>query len=152
MFISRLSLVSLLMVILPLSSACTPAAARNEDADDFPRIRVEWPDGSAPARLAYTSRERSIGYRHIEPSEAPPAIYFRYPEPRKVRFHMREVAFAVRAWWLDAEGCVLAFADMKPGTEGHEPPEPVIGVLEVPLFRLDEYSLEKGDCIDWRRE
>ncbi|GEM_PF-5211986 len=142
----------LVILALWLLHGCGFAEAGDARADDFPRIRLEWAEGSAPARLAYTSRERSIGYRHIEREQAPPAIYFRYPEPRKVHFHMLEVAFPVRAWWLDADGCVLAFTDMEPGTQGHVPPEPVIGVLEVPLFRVQDYPVETGDCIEWFRQ
>lgn len=151
MFIVRIAVVGIVMLALLAGPACTSAGAEAERADQFPRIRLDWPGGWGPARLAYSSRERSIGYRHLDRDKAPPAIYFRYPEPRKVHFHMRDVVFPVRAWWLDANGCVLTFTDMEPGTEDYRPPEPVIGVLEVPLFRLDEYPLEAGDCIDWSR-
>lgn len=147
MFIARIFTVFFFILMMTLGSVCTLADADSESADQFPRIRLDWLGGSGPARLAYTARERSIGYRHLSREEAPPAIYFRYPEPRTVHFHMRDVAFPVRAWWLDADGCVLAFTDMEPGTDGHASPEPVIGVLEVPLFRLDDYPLEAGDCI-----
>jgi len=142
----------LLVLAAFLLCGCGPADAQGQRADDFARIRVDWPGGSAPARLASTSRERGTGYRHIPRNEAPPAIYFRYPEPREVHFHMRDVAFPVRAWWLDANGCVVTFTDMEPGTEGHVPPEPVTGVLEVPLFRVDDYPVERGDCIAWSRQ
>lgn len=147
MFIVRIAVVAIVMLALLSGPACTSAGAEAERADQFPRIRLDWPGGSGPARLAYTARERSIGYRHLSREEAPPAIYFRYPEPRKVHFHMRDVAFPVRAWWLDADGCVLAFTDMEPGTEGHRPPAPVGAVLEVPRSRLDHYTLEIGDCV-----
>ncbi len=132
-------LVALVLPAVVLLHGCGSAQGRDDSANDFPRIRVAWSTGSGPARLAYTSRQRSIGYRHLERREAPPAIYFRYPEPRKVHFHMRAVSFPVRAWWLDADGCALSFTDMRPGTDGHTPPEAVTAVLEVPSFRLDDY-------------
>ena len=126
-------------------AACSPAGA--ETARDFPRIQLSWDGGSGPARLAEGDRRRGIGYRHIGLEQAPAAIWFHYPEPRRVRFHMQGVAFPVRAWWIDPSGCVLDWTDMVPGTAGHRPPAPVGAVLEVPLRFRERYPLEPGDCI-----
>jgi uncharacterized membrane protein (UPF0127 family) len=149
---TRCRVLALLVPVAGMLLGPGSVQARADSADDFPRIRVVWPSGSGPARLAYTNRQRSIGYRHLAREQAPPAIYFRYPEPRKVHFHMRDVRFPVRAWWLDTDGCALSFTDMEPGTDGHTPPEAVTAVLEVPLFRLGAYPLRVGDCIDWSRQ
>lgn len=132
-------------VALVTLGGCAPAGA--ETARDFPRIRLSWEDGSGPARLAEGDQRRAIGYRHVALEQAPPAIWFRYPEPRRVRFHMRGVAFPVRAYWIGSSGCVLGWTDMNPGSRRHQSPEPVRAVLEVPHHALEHYPLERGDCI-----
>lgn len=139
----------LLFAGLLLAAACARliVASPQGDARDLPAVRVITPSGTMPAVLAATPDQRALGYRHIDRAVAPPAIWFRYPSPRAVTFHMRDVSFSVRAYWLDEAGCVAGWTDMAPGDEGHDSPVAVTAVLEIPGDRLAATELTVGDCL-----
>jgi uncharacterized membrane protein (UPF0127 family) len=116
-------------------------------ARDFGVVLLAFEGHELRARLADTPGSRAIGYRYISREQAPPAIYFLYPDERNVTFHMRGVSFPLKTFWLDSDNCILASTFMQPETDDHRPPSPVRAVLEVPADSAWADRLTINDCL-----
>lgn len=118
--------------------------ANDQAAGDFPRMQLEFDEVSLDVAIADTQARKALGYQHVEPIEAPGAIYFPYMKPVSPRFHMANVKFPLVIHWIGENGCVISKEVIFPGQTGIEPPAPVAGVLEV---KGNLSPVEKGYCL-----
>ena len=99
--------------------------------DDMPRTAITVDGNVHCVRLAATLGHRAAGFQHV-PAERMDreAILFTYDRPRRVSYHMRNVAKPLQLAWIAPDGQVLRVITMKPGRSGYQSRQPVTAVLE----------------------
>jgi len=126
---------------------CVAGAAQSGEPrlSEMPTITVEVDGGRYAARLAATPVDRRAGFQHVAPEAMRDVVIcFRYEQPRRPSFHMRNVARALYLVWLAPDGVVRGVDHAEPGGSGYRPEAPVSGVLElVPGHPLAEKVARK---------
>jgi uncharacterized membrane protein (UPF0127 family) len=107
-------------------------AKEQASVSEMPKITVSVGDRDYSAHLAATPRHRAAGFQQV-PSDriVQTLLCFRYPEPRRPRFHMRNVASSLRLAWIAPDGRIRSIDHAEPNTAGYRPDAPVGSVLEI---------------------
>lgn len=141
--------VVLVLILAPLASPAAQAECRATTAavDEMPAINLMIAgERELHARLASTAAHRGAGMQHLCPATIRElAILFRFPEPRRPRFHMNNVYAPLDIAFLSTSGRVVSVHRMRPdqpGTTG--PDEPVAAALELAAGRAEQLGLERG--------
>jgi len=84
------------------------------------------------AEVAVTDAERQLGLMHRAELGPDSGMLFDFTTPRIACLWMKDTFIALSAAFLDAEGRIVAIADMQPGTlDTHCSPSPVRYALEM---------------------
>ena len=100
------------------------------------------------ARIAGTPAARAQGFQHATEAQIQSeAIYFTWEEPRRPRFHMRNVAAPLAIAWIDPAGVVIGIERMAPGESGYQPTAPVGAALELAPRAAERLGLSPGSRV-----
>lgn len=102
------------------------------------------------ARLASTAAHRRAGMQHLCPATVRDlVILFRFPEPRRPRFHMNNVHAPLDIAFLSTSGRVVSVHRMRPGQNGTTGPDRnVAAAVELPAGRAEQLGIERGIRIE----
>ncbi len=121
-----------MLVAVVLACLVAGAAPAGEPrVGEMPMTTIEIDGRRHEARLAATPVDRAAGFQHVAPEAMKDLVVcFRYDEPRRPSFHMRNVAAPLVLVWLGPDGVVRGIERAEPGGSGYRPEAPVSGVLE----------------------
>ena len=149
----RLVTAVLLLVLVPLgaSNAQDQCRATTPAVEAMPAITlVIAGEQELPARLASIAAHRRAGMQHLCPAAVRDlVILFRFPEPRRPRFHMNNVHAPLDIAFLSTTGRVVSVHRMRPGQNGTTGPDRyVAAAVELPAGRAKELGIERGIRIE----
>lgn len=111
-------------------------------------VRIEKSDSDTrhlPVRVADDSAERAQGMQHLPAHivrDNP--IWFVFPEPRRVGWHMRNVRVALDIAYVDETGRVIEVERMTPDSSGYGIDAPIAAALEVAAGQAKRLGIERG--------
>lgn len=135
----------------------TAPAALHPSVDDYPSAAVELTasDGTVhrlAVRVAATDEQREHGLMEVPEVPDGTGMVFVYDSPREGAFTMRGTLTPLQIAWADADGTIVALADMVPCTEEPCPSYPSGAVfstaLEVRAGWYDEVGVGLGDTLE----
>ena len=143
----------------PQPAAPTPAVIgplKPSEPFGLTTITVRSPDGdvalSVPVYDAYQPPARRRGLMHRKSLPPMTGMIFRFPEPHRGGFYMKNTLIPLSIAFYDGDGRVLAVLDMPPCTADpcptYDPEVTYNGALEVNRGFFERIGLEKG----WRIE
>ena len=109
--------------------------------------------GAAPQRLgvriADDSAERAQGMQHLPARVVRDnPIWFVFPEPRRVGWHMRNVRTALDIAYVDASGTVIGVERMTPETSGYGSDAAIAAALEVAAGQAERLGIAPGTRLE----
>ena len=96
-------------------------------------------------RVADEADERAQGMQHLPARVVRDhPIWFEFPTPRRVGWHMRNVAIALDIAHVDAAGRVIAVERMAPGGTGYGIDAPIAAALELAAGEAERLGIRPG--------
>ena len=96
-------------------------------------------------RIADEADERAQGMQHL-PARVirDHPIWFEFPTPRRVGWHMRNVRIALDMAYVAPDGTVIAVERMEPGQSGYGVDEEIAAALEVAAGEAERLGIRPG--------
>lgn len=126
-------------------SESSPAAWRSMEAGV---VQITAPGGETRAldvRIADEGAERAQGMQHLPARVVRDnPIWFVFPKPRRVGWHMRNVRVALDIAYVDETGRVIEVERMTPNSSGYGIDAPIAAALEVAAGQAERLGIERG--------
>ncbi len=115
------------------------------DGKDKPGATGQTDARHLDVRVADEPGERAQGMQRLPPAvvrEAP--IWFAFPQPRRVGWHMHNVELALDIAYVDADGVVIGVERMMPGGSGYGTDAAIAAALELAAGQAEQLGIEPG--------
>ncbi len=104
-------------------------------------------------RIADDSAERAQGMQHLPARVVRDhPIWFVFPEPRRVGWHMQNVRAPLDIAYVDADGVVIGVERMTPGGSGYGISAEIAAALEVAAGQAERLGITPGTRLTLQRE